>query len=73
MKRVDKKITKDAKEKNSKSETKNETKKDKNETKKDKAEIATLCFFKHPLFQKDKIEIFRYDKKKNIMQLVYKK
>ena len=45
----------------------------KNKTKKDKNKTDDLCFFKNPLFQKDKIEIFKYDKKKYIMQLVYKK
>ena len=45
----------------------------KSKIKKDNSKIDTLCFFKSPLFHKDKIEIFTYDKKKNIMQLIYKK
>ena len=45
----------------------------KKKIKKEKIETDTLCFFKNPLFSKDKIEIFKYDIKKNVMQLIYKK
>lgn len=29
------------------------------------------CIFKKPLFQKDKIQIFKFQKDKNIMILIY--
>jgi len=31
-----------------------------------------LCFFKNPKFEKDKIQIFKYNKTKKIMTLIYK-
>jgi hypothetical protein len=31
-----------------------------------------LCFFKNPLFQKDKITLYKFDNSKNIMILLKK-
>ena len=35
--------------------------------------ILNICFFKNSKFYKDKIEIYKFDKIKNIMILKYKK
>jgi hypothetical protein len=32
-----------------------------------------LCFFKNPLSEKDKIEIFKFNKSKKIMTIILKK
>ena len=32
-----------------------------------------ICFFKNSIFKKDKVEIYKFDKIKNIMILKYKK
>lgn len=39
--------------------------------KKDK--IDKLCFFKNPISEKDKIEIFKFNKSKKIMTIILKK
>jgi ribosomal protein L33 len=35
--------------------------------------MKDLCFFKNSRLNKDKIEIYKFDKKKNIMISIYKK
>lgn len=35
-------------------------------------DIKNLCFFKNCILKKDKIEIYKFDKKKGIMTLIYK-
>ena len=32
-----------------------------------------LCFFKNPIFDKDKIEIFKFNKSKKIMTIIFHK
>ena len=39
--------------------------------KKDKKD--KLCFFKNPIFDKDKIEIFKFNKSKRIMTIIFHK
>jgi hypothetical protein len=37
------------------------------------SKIDKLCFFKNPIFIKDKIEIFKFNKSKKIMTIILKK
>lgn len=35
--------------------------------------MKNICFFKNSSLNKDKVEIYKFDKKKNIMISIYKK